>query len=454
MLYAYGKVGRSIALTSGGWGVVGGDSEPPRLLNSLARRNPDDTFVIVSTCRDDPRACGFPANVVNAWTPERLNWYRDAVRPHQEVMRRVGKTDTAMLDAIRGIESAIDTLLLPLTEKLSGVIMWMGQHGTANGVLPAVTNRSGTPGFTRPYDSFVFYGGGIFRLINAWRDLDPVKNEETWLIADARNHLKARDIKWPPLRPVLGQFNFTRYLHHERFGDVTDPNNNEWFLSKWKTDHTWLSPVRYEYSGLEACSLLGARLPPSPASVMFNTWVGRKSFGIFINEAGFHAGQGRDQEMSGRLQRAPIVQEWVLPLEPSFIHGKWTTASQEKLGITVTTAPWEDYYDILASVRCTFTTPSSGSGWATTKPWEAFAAGTVCFRHPAYDTQDHIYGRLPQWVKEWLSPPTKEHLWARVHTLNKDPTTWVSLVNAQYELLSDTLRDRQWLKLIEERMHQ
>lgn len=458
--FAYGKIGRSIALTSDGWGFVGGDMEPPRLLRSLAVRNPDDTFVIVSTCRDDPQECGFPANVVNAWTPERLAWYRDAVKPMQQTMREVKKTDPRMLDAIRGIEGVIDALLLPLTEKMDGVIVWAGQHGTANSVLPAVTNRSGTPGFTRPYDSFVFYGGGIFRLVNAWRDQDPLTNEETWLIADARNYLKARDIKWPPRQPVLGQFNFTRDLHHERFGDTRDPTDlsfnpvalAQFQRSKWKSDHTWLSPVDYVYSNLEVCSLAGVQLPPSPTSLMFPSHGERRQFGMFVNEAGSHTGQGKDQVIAGKLQRAPIVRDWVLPLEPAFIHGKWTRASQDAVGITVDPAPWDRYYPLLQSVRCTFTTPSSGSGWATTKPWEAFAAGTVCFRHPEYDTQNHIYGRLPDHVREWLSPPTKEDLWARVEHLNRDPVTWYRLMEAQYSLLDETLRKKEWLTRIEDRM--
>lgn len=452
--YAYGKIGRSISLTSKGWGVVGGDSEPPRLLASLAHRNPDDTFVIVSTCRDDPQACGYPPNVVNAWTPERLEWYKQAVAPHQEVMRQVEKTDMRMLDSIRSIESVIDMLLLPLVEKLDGVIVWAGQHGTANSVLPAVTDRSGTPGFTRPYDSFVFYGGGIFRLINAWRNLDPVRNEETWLIADARNYLKARDIKWPLRHSVLGQFTFTRDLHHERFGDTTAPDG-PWDRSDWKTDHTWLSPIDYTKSGIEMCSLVGAPLAPGPYTPDFRGWNARDSFGMFINEAGFHVGQGKEQESNGRLQRAPILKDWVLDqqIDLSFIHGKWTAASLAKLDIDIKPAPWEDYFPTMSSVRSTFTTPSSGSGWATTKAWEAFLSGTVCFRHPAYDTQDNIYGQLPQWASEWLSPPTPADLYARVRQLDNDPNTWWSLINAQYEVAAENMRERWWLKHIEERMH-
>jgi hypothetical protein len=454
-IYAYGKIGRSIALTSSGWGVVGGDSEPPRLLRSLALRNPDDTFVIVSMCRDDPAKCGYPPNVVNSWTPERLDWYRAAIRPAQARMKRKAPRpeNWSWLDDLREMTGVIDALLLSLTGKLSGIIVWAGQHGTSNTVLPAVTERTGTSGFTRPYDSFLFYGGGIFHLINQWRDNDPLRDEETWLIADARNYLKARDIKWPVRRPVLGQFNFTRDLHHERFGDTAQPDG-VWKRSEWKTDHTWLSPVDYEYSNIEVCSLDGIlKQVPSPSSIIFMSHGQRKSFGLFINEAGSHVGQGKEQIAAGRLQRAPIVRDWVLPLEPSFIHGKWTKASQEELGITVTPVPWGDYFDTLSSVRCTFTTPSSGSGWATTKPWEAFATGTVCFRHPEYDTQDHIYGRLGDWARDWLSPPTKEDLWARVRQLDQDRHTWEMLVATQYSLLDETMRRKQWLTNIEKRMH-
>lgn len=451
-VFAYGKIGRAISLTSEGWGVVGGDSEPPRLLASLARRNPDDTFVIVSMCRDDPRACGFPPNVVNSWTPERLEWYKQVTGPDQKTVSFNKGPES--IDAIKRTSAAIDQLYTPLLERgLDGVILWLGQHGTSNSTLPAVSTRTGNAGVTRSYAAFTYYAGGLFRLVNRWRDDDPLKREETWLVADARNYHKARDAKWPMRYPVLGQYDFIRDLHHERYGDPTEPGKHPWEASRWKTDHTWLSPVQYRYANIEPCSLVGAQLPPHPLSPSFTNHASRRSFGIFINEAGFHTGQGKKQQASGRLARAPITRDWVLPLEPAFIHGKWTPHSQNELGITVTPAPWEEYFPLLSSVRSTLTTPSSGSGWATTKPWEAFAAGTVCFRHPEYDTQHHIYGRLPQWAYEWLSPTTKEDLWARVRQLDNDPNTWVSLVNAQYELFHETMKERKWLTYLEERMH-
>ena len=448
--YAYGKIGRAISLKPSGWGVVGGDMEAPRLLDSLARRNPDDRWAIISTCRDDPQECGFPPNVVNTWTPERLDYYKERIKPFQEIMREVGKIDPLMIQAIVGVERVIDSLLLPLVEKIDGVVVWAGQHGTANRVLPAVTDRSGTPGVTRPYDSFVFYGGGIFRLINAWRDLDPLKNEEVWLIADPRNHLKARDIKWPPRYPVLGQFNFTRNLHHERFGDNTKPDG-PWERSSEKTHHTWSSPVDYIYSGLEACGIMPQHINHTVGGKILEHGY-RQRFGLFINEAGFHVGQGKTQQASGRLARAPILKDWVLPLDPNFIHGKWTSASLKKLEIKIDPVPFADYFATLESVKCTFTTPSSGSGWATTKPWEAFSTGTACFRHPAYDTQDHIYGRLPDWIREWLSPPTPADLWARVEHLNFDVNTWSRIIGAHYDLYREHVTEAPWLTMIEDRL--
>lgn len=428
--------------------------EPPRVLESLARRNPDHTFIIVSICRDDPQACGYPSNVINSWTTDRLSYMREMIKPHQEVIREDKDKTERSLNAIRGIQEVMDRLLQPIAEKLTGAVIWAGQHGTANSVLPAVTERSGVPGFTRPYDSFTFYGGGIYRMINTWRDISPFEREEVWLIADPRNHLKARDQKWPLRHPVLGQFNFSRDLHHERYDGAADGGLHAMideptvWNSKWKTNHTWVSPIDYVYSGLELCSItpefIGNQFELGESS--------RRPFGLFINEAGYHAGQGKSQEASGRLQRRPIVQDWVLPLSPAFIHGKWTTASQKALGITIEPAPFENFYPLLRSVRSTFTTPSSGSGWATTKPWEAFAAGTACFRHPFYDTQDHIYGQLKPEVREWLSPPTPQDLWSRVNHLTLDHVTWQWIVQEQYDAYTRAVEERQWLKMIEERL--
>jgi hypothetical protein len=368
-------------------------------------------------------------------------------------MKAAGEGYSA-IDDIRGLTGLMDALFFPLAEKLDGIVMWAGQHGTSNTVLPAVSANTGAEGFTRPYDTFINYVGGILRLINEWRDIDPLTREEVWLIADARNYLKARDLKWPSREQVLGQFDFNRVGHFERYGDTRTPKECGFedlkFPTQWKTDHTWTSTYHYTYSGLEVCSLLPQHLDTGYSQ----DWEDRNHFGLFINEAGGHAGKGAEQEAKGKWLRKDITRDWVLPMKPSFIHGKWTNSSQRELDIEVYPAPFADFYKILRSVRSTFTTPSSGSGWATTKPWEAFAAGTVCFRHPAYDSQDHIYGQFSPEVNEWLSPKTPEDLWSRVQFLDtsEGQKTWEYLVHCQHELYLSAVNEMQWIKMIEQRL--
>ena len=118
-------------------------------------------------------------------------------------------------------------------------------------------------------------------------------------------------------------------------------------------------------------------------------------------------------------------------------------------------APWEEYFPKLHSVRTTLTTPSSGSGWATAKPWEAFAAGTVCFFHPAYDTQNHILGDADAWLQDWLRVPTATELWKRVERLNSPDGyyEWRKIVQLQREHFDRALQDLTYMKMIEERIY-
>lgn len=441
MIYGYCKIGRAIALAQDGWGFVGGDNEPPRLLMTLALRRPEDRFIILSKCTDDPQACGFPPNVINAWTPARLDWFREHIRA-------VDEGDPDSMRRVRHMMGVMDAFYQPLAEKLDGMIVWAGQHGTANSILPAVTTgRSTHEGVTRPYDSFSIYAGGLLRLINTWRDPDPLNREEIILIADSRNYLKARDLKWPSRHPALGQFNMRRSTHHERYGDPTEPDAVPALRAKWKTDHTWSSTQDYVYSRLEVCGILPENSPIEfpdefAARDLRAEWETRRHFGLFINEAG----------ATGAHKRRDELPKWVLPLQPAFIHGKWTAKSLRELGVDIQPAPWDDYYPTLRSVRCTFTTPSSCSGWATTKPWEAFGSGVVCFFHPAYDTQDNILGDLPTEVRDWLRVQTPDDLRTRIEYLSRDVTAWEWLVRAQRELYDHACRELRHVQLIEQRM--
>src|SRR5690606_6543192 len=64
----YMKIGRTIHLDPGKWGVVGGDDEPPLTLLTLARRNPDDEFVLVGLNSGWEQAVPMlPSNITNPW---------------------------------------------------------------------------------------------------------------------------------------------------------------------------------------------------------------------------------------------------------------------------------------------------------------------------------------------------------------------------------------------------
>jgi hypothetical protein len=370
---------------------------------------------------------------MNSWTPERLDWLRDRTR---------GLRSSDKYADLERRTQVFDELMWPVYDKLDGLVVWLGQHGTSNSRIPDVSGRAEAPdGFTKPQDSFVQYAGHVLRGINVWREVDPLQREEVWLVADARNYLKGRDLKWPLRHPILGQYDWVRQEHNERYGDRRQPEECG-FEATWSTDHTWRADTRYVYSQLEICGIT-----PEHADVRYSEeHQDRQHFGIFINEARSYV----------KLNRADAMQEWVIPCRPAWVHGKWTDTGQAQiagyLGYGIEPAPWEVYFDKLRSVLCTFTTPSSGSGWLTTKPWEAFAVGTVCFFHPGYDDQDHAFEHAPSELREWLRPPTPEDLYKRVVHLWHDRSAWLWIVREQRKLYDLAMEERRWMKMIEERI--
>lgn len=405
----YVKIGRSMPLPPDRWGEVGGDNEPIVLLHKLATRHPEVEWVLVGrNTGEDPQAIGLPANVVNPWT---------TMRDEAKAITKAAKDDKQMLT------DNLHALTRDLFMGLDGLIVWAGQHGTSNSPIPVV----GGDRVTDPQISFVNYGSYVVRGINAWRDQDPVAHQELWLCPDVRNYLKCRDLKWPP-PPILGQYDWKKWEKHYRFGDPNDAHRWAPHLGiecKWSEAGVWAARHQYLSSRLELVGI--------PSSVPFNdVWEDRLNFGMIVNE-------NRAYVTKDRLS---ILKEWVLPLQPDFIHGKWSPKSLGELGMDITTVPWNEVWTTIQRARCTLTTPASGSGWATTKPWEAFGSGTVCFFHPFYDDQGSIIPR-PDQVKNlpdddpikqlttWLRVQTPADLQARVTLLSQDRDTWRWLVNLQ-----------------------
>jgi hypothetical protein len=425
-------------------GSLGGDVEMIPIVRELALRHPDDEFILIG--RNDgsiPERVGLPSNVTNPWT----KWGPQL----RKTRARLGLNKANLTIAEHfAIQDIFDELTLPTILGLDNIILWAGQHGTTNTPLPSIKDPNV---LTKPYDWCAHYCSFLLRGVNLWRDVRPFVREEIWLNSDARNRLKMRDLKWPLRHPVLTQHAFDHPLKHERYDDNDNPHA-VWGDTSWswgcianQVNNVWTSTVRNIYARLEINGLL----PGTPFGNLISfddNWENRQQFGLFINETRRYVRED--------ISRVRVVQKWVLPLQPDWIHGTWSSESLKELNLDIKPALWDQYFPRLHSVRSTFTAPASGTGWATAKPWEAFAAGTVCFFHPGYDVQDNILADAPSELRNWLRVSTPKELYKRVTYLNtpNGRGDWEWLVRAQRAHFDTAVVEARPIKMIEQRLYE
>jgi hypothetical protein len=443
MRVGYGKIGRSMPLSLDKCGNLGGDVEMVAVVKELAERHPEDEFYLIGrNTGERPEDVGLPKNVINPWT----DWTSELLN----MKRAFGLNKSNLtIEEHKGVEALFDQITLPLITQMDHIILWAGQHGTTNMPIPGIKDPDV---LTKPHDWCAHYCAFLLNAVNHWRDVNPERREEIWLNSDPRNRLKMRDLKWPLQHPVLTQHTFTNNLKHERYGD-TQIVNKPWSdlgvtesLYPGKQHGLWHSKVQNTYARLEINGLM----PGTPFGNLIsynNTWEDRYAFGLFINET--------RKYVSESVARVNVMRNWILPLQPAWVHGTWSKESLEELGRDIQPAPWDQYYPRLHSVRCTATTPASGTGWATAKPWEAFAAGTVCFFLPGYDTQNNILGDAPDGLLDWLRVDSPAQLKRRVSHLNTESgkADWEWIVTAQREHFDNAVRDVRYIREIETRIY-
>lgn len=433
MRIGYGKIGRVVEVSEQKWGQNGGDNEPAVLLLNLAERHPEHTFVVMT------RNSG--------WKPPLPN----IENPWQEWMPEVSRMGSKLYGGGGDISYEIfyktiafyDALTGPAYEELDGIVMWLGQHGTSNSPIPKIKDRSI---YTKPQITMTHYTSHAVRGINRWRRDDPLQREEVWLIADARNYAKGRDLKWPRRHDILGQYNFKREANFERYEDPRTPQECG-FVAR-QGDGIWFAEDAYHASGLEIVGVPPDLKPEMP-------WEDRCDFGILINEA---RGYGIRPEMT----RLHAMQNYVWPLEPMWVHGNWSKESLAKMGRSITPIPYGDIFAKMQLTKSTFTTPSSGSQWATAKPWECFGTGVICFFHPMYDTQGHIIAKDPNdyepWDPElahlarWLRVKDPEDLAKKVKAVDSSRETYEWLAAKQYEIFTQAQQTQRCIGRIEDRL--
>lgn len=392
MRIAYGKLGRSIPLTLNDASNVGGDIEVVRLLHMLRK---DHEVHIISRNKCD----GEHPNMVNHWKEDGKSTFSDAV-DFTRGMKRF-PDDQKWMAYSTFIKHKAHSL-----PKFDAWFIWIGQHGTSLGFLPRIQkakiNDPRLEGFTRPLQSDMNYGYPVVALLNAL-DVQPY-----WLCPDPRNVITFRDLANHNQHPILAQY------RQQRNCSFTHPENG---LIRGTVD--------YEYSGIELLAV------PNTNPSVYN--LPPQLFGLLVNEG---------YSNLGRNNRVAMIKQWVIQ-EPYIkenveIFGHWSKKSQEELGRDIQHVPLQDVNSTLQRWRATMTFPATGTGWATAKPWECFKAGTICFRHPRYDTQDHIYGEhMPEELRRFLSPPTQSGLRDRLKEL-EDPATWYKYASMQRGYLGES----------------
>jgi len=352
-------------------------------LHRLLAARPHDAWTIIGKTRSDPRAAGFAVPLAAPW------WDGTLAAAH-----------TAGRDA----EMAA---MAPWAERLDALVIWLGQIGGAATPLPKLDGS----GPIIPLQMDERYAAYVTALVNTWRAAHPDR-DAIWLCGDTRNRFALHDFRAPPSRPILAQYDETRKGVFWQGGDVFN-----------RADY------RYTYGAVE---LTGVTDPM--------TWVhgntafkDRAAFGLIANE----------NKRAAQNGRAALIREWVGPddVDGIELYGAWTDAGLAEMGRTapVRRIAQADVLPFSALWKATMTFPASGSGWATSKPWEMFAVGTVCFFHPGYDDQGHViplHHRDAQTQDEWLLAtwlrvPTVEVFWERLAYIITNQDAWETLVAAQ-----------------------
>lgn len=419
---------------------LGGDVEMAATLQRLATTRPNDTFLILGrNSGETAEEVGLPRNVVNPWTE--WGWATDL-----KLYRARHRLDGGNFSPEEQLKLAdfYAKIMGAVVGDIDDMVIWIGQHGTTNWPKPGIVGKSAGR-LTKPQDTSIHYSAPLIMAVNLWRDRDPYTLEETLLNSDVRNYLKCRDFAWPHMQPVLAQHTYSHDVKYER-GDRSLEVPVTWHDVHVHEQHghsLWKSTMNVEYARLEVNSLM----PGTPFGDSFefsDEWHGRGRFGVVINETRTYVNTAKS--------RLAAMRDWIIPCEPDWVHGVWSKASEVELGQSFTPVPVTEYARKLHEVRCTFTTPASGSGWATAKPWEAFAAGTVCFFHPLYDDQDNILGDACPELRQWLRVRTPEELKSRVDVLNQDEDTWRALVRLQRGHFLNAVTNPTFMEKISERL--
>ena len=418
MKIAYAKLARSFPTARSAVSNVGGDIEVVNLLHHLLDEG-HEVHLIGQTQRkvecDHPRA---EELLVNHWGYDYDSTYnRDQFRAMVEPLTR--QYD----DTFWAYEAWLDVCASRLPDDFDEVIVWLGHHGTSLHPLPPLRKKvQSDTGRTTVQQNDLRYSYPIVHAIN-WHKWQPL-----YICPDPRNRMKFRDFSHRMLRKVAAQFDEGKEF--KGYDPDAYAGAGQVFTMK----------SYYRYEGVETLAIdhslpdnidTDTRLENPPISPL----------GLIVNEGYPYVSKDK---------RLRLVQEWCEPWlqDPGFaIHGTWSMKSASELFAAmhkvyapeIAPVNFDQVIEALQEWRSTFTMPATNTGWATAKPWESFVAGIVCFRHPRYDRQNHIYSasKMPGDLATFLSPLSPAVLEKRVDEMLLDDDAWRLRIGQQYEFLRE-----------------
>lgn len=263
----------------------------------------------------------------------------DAVNLFTALQQHAARNYTNMEFVVAGKNSAQASKKDPPVVECDRYVVWLNQH-------PAVSTPHAIPkldgsGIVTPLEYAKNYVAYAWELVNS--------RPTTFVCNDPRSCLKAREVWNPQL--VLGAYEME--------------NSRQYFNG---FEHVEVKDI-YRYAGVEQIGL---------DDLMDADWRNEDRPIDLLCVA-------NETRPGGPYDRAKLIRE-MMP-EDGLVVGKWSEKGQQQLGRRVEPVDWKRMPELMRQTKYMLVLPTSGTGWATAKIWECYAAGVVPIVHPRYDSQ-------------------------------------------------------------------
>ena len=384
------KLGKAIKFNENSWGAIGGDCEPKQLINSIAKRNPNIEYWLLS-----PNDLG---RVRAKEKPAVQSLFGPPVETESAAPSNVKEFHSTMADRKSSDEAA--QIIKDLD--LDFIFFYTGPSSTVN--IPDYINKVDGTGRVKSLDFFKYYAAPIIKAMNELEKKVPIVG----LLVDNRYILACKD--WNDNnRP-------TYYLAQNTF-----TKTEEFFCNPPLRDIDTIEST-YEYSGIETVFLLDKkRYDTDELFEMKKT----NSFMMLQNQ-----GNG-----SGGMDRWDPVRDYIVKNNiETDIYGKWDDDLKKEY------PKWfkgekriETMTDELLATKYTFCVPIK-EGMVTSKYAEMLHYGIIPFLHPSYDTDFNVF---PE--GHFIRCKSPEDLKKKVQFLNDNPEHYKKLFyNLQEKYLKDS----------------